>query len=98
VTLLFWQNQKIVAQPTWQDDIEPILRIYARLYPGMTGIIDIGNEATVKANASAIAARLSLAVADPAFMPVVRDMSPATSAMLSQWLKQQAQLSRQGGV
>lgn len=98
VTLLFWQNQKIVAQPTWQDDIEPILRIYARLYPGMTGIIDIGNEATVKANASAIAARLSLAVADPGFMPVVRDMSPATSAMLSQWLKQQAQLSRQGGV
>jgi hypothetical protein len=98
VALLFWQNQKVVAQPTWQDDIEPILRIYARLYPGMTGIIDIGNEATVKANASAIEARLNLAAADPGFMPVVRDMSPATSAMLSQWLKQQAVLSRQGGV
>jgi hypothetical protein len=98
VALLFWQNQKIVAEPTWQQNIEPILRIYARLYPGMVGIIDIGNEATVKANASAIEARLNLAVADPGFMPVVRDMSPATSAMLSQWLKQQAVLSRQGGV
>jgi hypothetical protein len=98
VALLFWQNQKIVASPTWQDNIEPILRIYARLYPGMAGLIDIGDEATVKANASAIDARLELAVADPGFMPVVRDMSPATSAMLSQWLKQQAVLSRQGGV
>jgi hypothetical protein len=98
VALLFWQNQKIVALPTWQDNIEPILRIYARLYPGMAGLIDIGDEATVKANASGIEARLELAVADPGFMPVVRDMSPATSAMLSQWLKQQAVLSRQGGV
>lgn len=98
VALLFWQNQRVVAEPTWQDDIEPILRIYARLYPGMTGIIDIGNEATVKANASAIEARLNFAVADPGFMPVVRDMSPATSAMLSQWLQRQAVLSRQGGV
>jgi hypothetical protein len=98
VALLFWQNQKIVAQPTWQENIEPILRIYARLYPGMAGLIDIGDEATVKANASAIQARLELAMADPGFMPVVRDMSPATSAMLSQWLKQQAVLSRQGGA
>jgi len=98
VALLFWQNQKVVAQPTWQKDIEPILRIYARLYPGMAGLLDIGDEATVKANASGIKARLELAVADPGFMPVVRDMSPATSAMLSQWLQQQAVLSRQGGV
>lgn len=96
MALLFWQNQKIVAQPTWKDDIAPILRIYAKLYPGMAGLIDIGDEATVKANAAAIEARLALAVVDPGFMPVVRDMSPATSAMLSQWLKQQAAASRQG--
>jgi hypothetical protein len=98
VALLFWQNQKVVAQPTWQANIEPILRIYARLYPGMAGLIDIGDEATVKANASGIEARLQLAVADPGFMPVVRDMSPATSAMLCEWLKQQAAISRQGGA
>jgi hypothetical protein len=98
VALLFWQNQKVVAQPTWQANIEPILRIYARLYPGMAGLIDIGDEATVKANASGIEARLQLAVADAGFMPVVRDMSPATSAMLCEWLKQQAAISRQGGA
>ena len=93
LSLLFWQNQWIVAQPSWNQNIQPILNIYARLYPGMVSLLDIADEATVKANANAIRARLNLAASDPGFMPVVRDMSPATIAMLSSWLAEQVAAS-----
>ena len=96
LSLLFWQDQWIVAEPTWSANIQPILNIYARLYPGMVSLLDIGDEATVAANANGIRARLNLAASDPAFMPVVRDMSPATIAMLSRWLEQSA--SGSGGA
>ncbi|MFC1748815.1 hypothetical protein ACFL2V_08405, partial [Pseudomonadota bacterium] len=90
VSVLFWQNQFITTgEPTWDANIGPILTIYAKLYPGMQGIIDIANEETVKAYATQLKARFSLEVDDPAFMPVVRDMSPATIQMMNDWLDTQ---------
>lgn len=97
IALLFWQNWAVVSAPTWQANIGPILTEYARLYPGMAGILDLADQPTVLANANAIAGRMSLPVTDPAYMPVVRDMSPATTAMITTWLKQQISKPASGG-
>lgn len=87
VSVLFWQNQHITTGiPTWNDNISPILGIYSQLYPGMTSRMDIGDEATVKANATAFRVRFNEPTDDPAFMPVVRDMSPETIDMMTRWL------------
>jgi len=89
ISLLFWQDNWVTETPTWEKDIGPILHIYAKLFPGMTGRMDIGDETTVKANATGILSRFNKEILDPAFMPVVRDMSPATRAMMSVWLANQ---------
>lgn len=97
VSLLFWQDGFVVSSPTWQANIGPILTQYARLYPGMAGILDLSDQPTVLANARSIVQRMSLPVADPGFMPVVRDMSPATSSMITGWLEQQLATASGGG-
>ncbi|MGD8940598.1 MAG: hypothetical protein PVJ72_14525 [Gammaproteobacteria bacterium] len=89
VAILFWQNQWISNNPTWAGNIGPILSIYGKLYPGMKGILDISDEATVKSFAKGMYHRFNLDIQDPAFMPVVRDMSPATLNMMKTWLQQQ---------
>ena len=55
----------------------------------MKGILDISDEATVKSFAKGMYHRFNLDIQDPAFMPVVRDMSPATLNMMKTWLQQQ---------
>ncbi|MCY7297251.1 hypothetical protein [Alteromonas sp. a30] len=101
VSVLFWQNQHVTADtPTWDNNISPILSIYSQLYPGMTSRMDIGDEATVKANATAFKVRFNEPTDDPAFMPVVRDMSPETIDMMTRWLDMQidASSNSQGAV
>lgn len=94
VSVLFWQNQHVTTGvPTWNDNISPILGIYSLLYPGMTSRMDIGDEATVKANATAFKVRFNEPTDDPAFMPVVRDMSPETIEMMTKWLDAQIAIS-----
>jgi hypothetical protein len=86
LTLLFWQNSKVVEQPTWDANIQRLMAIYARLFPGMTSILDISDLATVTANAGALINRFERARSDPGFMPVSRDMSPATVDMMLRFL------------
>ncbi len=87
ITLLFWQDWMVKANPTWEDDIGPILKNYVRLYPGMASILNIGDEETVKANAQNLIDHFNYAKDDPSYMPVVRDMSPKTVEMICNWLK-----------
>ncbi|HWN43123.1 MAG TPA: hypothetical protein VNW71_12940 [Thermoanaerobaculia bacterium] len=89
LSALRFQDYTAPASPTWQNDVGPVLQAYARLYPGMTQILNIGDETTVEQNAAAIAQRLSLLFLDPALMPVTRDLSPAKVAMIVQWLNAQ---------
>ncbi len=89
LSALRFQAYTAPAQPTWQNDVGPVLQAYARLYPGMTNILNIGDETTVEQNAAAIAQRLSLLFLDPALMPVTRDLSPAKVAMIVNWLNSQ---------
>lgn len=89
LSALRFQTYTAPADPTWENAVGPILQAYARLYPGMTQILDIGDETTVEQNAAAIAQRLSLLFLDPALMPVTRDLSPAKVTMIVNWLNSQ---------
>jgi hypothetical protein len=86
IALLFWQDLWVVARPTWEANIRPILSRYALLYPGMKSRLDISDLATVTAYRSALLARYATARTEPEFMPVVRDMSPATVSMMIAFL------------
>lgn len=89
LSALRFQDYTAPASPTWDNAVGPILQAYARLYPGMAQILDIGDETTVEQNAAAIAQRLSLLFLDPGLMPVTRDLSPTKVAMIVQWLNSQ---------
>jgi hypothetical protein len=87
LALLFWQDSWVVARPTWEANIRPILGRYALLYPGMKGRLDIGDLATVSAYRQLLLARLAAPRTEPEFMPVSRDMSPATVSMMLAFLE-----------
>lgn len=93
VSTLRFQSYDAPADPTWQQDVGPILQAYARLYPGMKDRLDIGNEATVQGFATSMLARMSLPFLDPGYMPVTRDLSPAKVAMILSWLESQVSQS-----
>jgi hypothetical protein len=85
-SLIFWQNHKVVERPTWEQNIQPIMAMYARLFPGMASILDISDLPTVKAHVGALQNRFRRLRTDPGFMPVSRDMSPATVDMVLRFL------------
>ena len=86
LSLIFWQNHNVVDQPDWDLKIQPLMAMYARLFPGMVSILDISNFKTVKANAAVLKNRFERLRTDPGFMPVSRDMSPATVDMVVRFL------------
>ena len=85
LSLILWQNHRVKA-PTWEN-IEPIMQMYARLFPGMVSILDISDLDTVKANAAVLKNRFERDRKNPGFMPVSRDMSPTTVKMVVEFLK-----------
>ena len=87
LSVLRFQSYAVPAEPTWDGDVGPILEAYARLYPGMKAILDIGDETTVEGAAPYIYARMSLPIQDPAYMPVTRDLAPARIQTVLKWLK-----------
>jgi hypothetical protein len=86
-TVLLFNRFVAPANPTWQDDVGPILQAYARLYPGMTDRLDIGDEATVQGFALAMHDRMARPFADPGYMPVTRDLTSTKVAMILEWLQ-----------
>jgi hypothetical protein len=88
LSVLLFQNQPYIAQPTWQD-VGPVLSQYATLYPAMASIIDLSDYGTVTnpRNAPIVQQMLSLDMADPAFMPVTRDLSLLRRDMILRWYK-----------
>lgn len=86
VSLLFWQNHRVVARPQWDANIQPLMAMYARLFPGMVNILDISDLPTVKGFAAVLKDRFQRMRDDPGFMPVSRDMSPATVDMVVRFL------------
>ncbi|RMH19658.1 MAG: hypothetical protein D6696_10115, partial [Acidobacteria bacterium] len=68
--------------PTWNDDVEPVLGRYKKLYPFMLNFVDLGSYRSVEDNAAAIQRASALPMADPAHMPVTRDLSDSKRRMI----------------
>jgi len=88
INVLVFSKYTAPSNPTWDSDVGPILQTYARMFPYMMGIIDLGDYDTVKQNAQAIQHVLNLPRTDPHHMPVVRDLSQDKLAMINTWFKQ----------
>ncbi len=86
INVLLFSAYPMPPQPNWDEHVGPILSNYARMYPYMKGIMDIGDYATVVQNASAIGKVLNLPQSNPHHMPIVRDLSRDKLAMINHWL------------
>jgi hypothetical protein len=75
-----------IAQPTW-DDVAPILKQYANVYPVMQQIVDLNDEDSVTSVRDAMLLAFSLDITDPASMPTSRDLSAGKRRIITQWLE-----------
>lgn len=91
LTILIFENVPAVTDPTWWQDIQPILFQYARLYPFMRSLIDLSDYSTMTNQAfgipSKIEGAISLPHTHPAYMPVTRDLSVAKTNLILTWIK-----------
>ena len=77
-----------VESPTWLDNIFPIFKEYADLYPVMTeNFVDLGNYYDVKEKKISIEKTLDLHFSHPNYMPVTRDLSNAKRTVILKWLR-----------
>ena len=86
--LLVWDNYTPKGEKaTWLDDVYPIFKQYANLYPVMTeNFVDLGNYYEVKEHRKAIKMSLSLPMSHPNHMPVTRDLSGSKRRVILDWL------------
>jgi len=88
LNLLLWTKYDAPKEPTWIDDVAPILTQYAELYPVMKPIVDLGNFASVVEKRELLLNVFTSPVDDPNYMPVTRDLSTAKRNMLVSWLSE----------
>jgi hypothetical protein len=85
ISFLVWSGFAPAKPITWTE-IHPILQQYANLYPVMNRFLNMGDEASVKANKGLMKLAFGLDPADPNAMPVTRDLSPAKRSAILEWL------------
>ena len=85
-SLLLWDGYDGAVEPTWMDDVQPILEQYALLYPVMRSVLDLDDYESVVENRDSLQYVFGLPVTHPNYMPVVRDLSSAKRATLLKWL------------
>jgi hypothetical protein len=87
IVVRVFNKQAAVAKPKWAD-VRDIFEEYARLYPGMKGILDLSDLAKVQdpANIKKIQDTLNLPETDPHFMPVSHDLSRDKRDLILRWL------------
>jgi hypothetical protein len=74
-----------VAKPKWAD-VQDIFQEYARMYPGMKGILDLASQGLVQGAKDKIKATLSYPISDPRYMPVSRDLSRDKKDLILRWI------------
>ena len=73
--------------PTWNQDVYPIFKKYANLYPVMTfNYVDLGNYFEVTKHLFRINMTMRLPISHPNHMPVTRDLSKGKRDMILKWL------------
>jgi len=85
IVIKVFDTRASVASPKWAD-VQDIFQEYARMYPSMKGILDLGVQATVQAAKDRIKTTLSYPLTDPRYMPVSRDMSRDKKALILRWI------------
>ena len=91
VVILVWDQYKPKGvEPTWLDDVYPIFKQYANLYPVMTeNFVDLGNYYDVINHRKAIKMSLELPMCHPNHMPVTRDLSESKRRVIVEWLSKE---------
>ena len=89
--ILVWDQYRLKGvEPTWLDDVYPIFKQYANLYPVMTeNFVDLGNYYDVVNHRKAIKMSLELPMSHPNHMPVTRDLSRSKRKVIVEWLSKE---------
>ncbi|XP_077864710.1 uncharacterized protein LOC144350402 [Saccoglossus kowalevskii] len=72
--------------PTWYQDIYPIFKMYANMFPTMTSILNLASYEDVVRKKEMLKAAMSLPFTDPSYMPVTRDLSKSKQSAILEWL------------
>jgi hypothetical protein len=87
ITALVFDHYEIPANPTWLDDVQPILKQYANLYPIMSQrLVRLDEYEAVREHRAILQFAFSRDIGDPNSMPVTRDLSAAKRQMILKWL------------
>ena len=89
--ILVWDQYTLKGvEPTWLDDVFPIFKQYANLYPVMTqNFVDLGNYYEVVERRKTIKMSLELDMSHPNHMPVTRDLSASKRRVIVEWLSKE---------
>jgi hypothetical protein len=87
ISVLVWTDFVIPQEPTWQDNVGPILTQYKKLYPVMAGFVNLGDYSSVVAHKAQMQDVFTRPQEDAHYMPVTRDLSPAKRQMILNWLQ-----------
>ena len=88
IVILVWDNytQK-GAEPTWLDDVFPIFKQYANLYPVMADhFVDLADYYDVVNHRKAISGSMHFPMSHPNYMPATRDLSSSKRQVILEWL------------
>lgn len=85
VSLLVFSAFPLNGPPTWQQ-LEPIFKQYANLYPVMSRFLDLADEESVRRTRDLLRLSFALPLEDPNSMPVTRDLSKAKRRAIIAWL------------
>ncbi|MEO2166579.1 MAG: hypothetical protein ABGY42_00400 [bacterium] len=73
---------------TWDLLYSEVLRYYDVIFPGMSRVFDLGDEATMREYAEVVLAKLDEAPPDsPRYMPASRDLPEGKRRLLKRWLE-----------
>jgi hypothetical protein len=87
LTALVFDDYQIPDNPTWFDDVQPILKQYANLYPIMSRrLVRLDEYEAVRQHRAILQFAFSRDIGDPNSMPVTRDLSSAKRQMILDWL------------
>ena len=88
LAFLAFSDFEYVKDPTWVDDVQPILAQFARLTAIMNTILDMSSyeDVTKSHNIDMMKKTMMLHFENPSYMPTTRDLSPAKRNMILEWL------------
>ena len=87
-TVKAYEKYNVPDNPTWNDNVKPIMVHFMTLYPGMKAMHDMSNYKVAKKMGNALKSVFSIPIDNPAYMPVTRELNPAKMAMVVKWVDQ----------